>query len=169
MADKYIALVGGRQTQKEALVTSAGAGDAGKIPALDAAGKLDDSLMPSGVGAQVKVLAASETLAAGDVVNVWNDGGTAKVRKADATAAGKEAHGYVLAGVTSGADATVYFDDELTGLSGLTPGARYYLGTTPGAVTATAPSATGNIVQKVGVALGTSSIIFDVEEPVTLA
>jgi 3-oxoacyl-[acyl-carrier protein] reductase len=50
-----------------------------------------------------------------------------KVRKADATAVGKEANGYVLASVTSGDAATVYFDDEITGLTSLTPGARYYL------------------------------------------
>ena len=89
-------------SELEALVTSAGAGDAGKIPALDATGKLDNSLMPVGIGADSKILPASENLAAGDLVNVWNDSGTAKARKADATIAGKEANGFVLSAVTLG-------------------------------------------------------------------
>jgi len=172
MANKYLAWVGASTKKlKEfaGLVTSAGAGDAGKIPALDSSGKLDITLMPSGVGAATKSIVASEDLSAGNPVNVWDDSGTIKIRKADATAAGKEAHGYVLASVTSGASGTVYFDDELTGLSGLTLGARYFLSTTPGVITDTPPSATGNIVQCVGVAVSASSIIFAPAEPIELA
>ena len=102
MAQKFLRMLAGVIAELEALVTSAGAGDAGKIPALDATGKLDNSLMPVGIGADSKILPASENLAAGDLVNVWNDSGTAKARKADATVAGKEANGFVLAAVTSG-------------------------------------------------------------------
>ena len=169
MANKYIALIAGRMAEVVALVTSAGAGDAGKIPALDSSGKLDSSLMPTGIGASTASIVASEAISAGNPVNVWNDSGTRKIRKADATAAGKEANGFVLASVSSGAAGTVYFDDELTGLSGLTIGARYFLSTTPGTITATPPSSTGNVVQCVGVAISASSIIFAPSEPVTLA
>ena len=50
----------------------------------------------SGGGADTGTVTTSEALAAGDLVNIWNSSG-AKARKADATTAGKEAHGFVLA------------------------------------------------------------------------
>jgi hypothetical protein len=166
----YLALIAGRIKEIAGLVTSSGAGDAGKIPALDSSGKLDVSLLPSGLGPSTKSISASENLSAGNVVNVWNDAGTVKVRKADATAVGKEANGYVLASVTSGDAATVYFDDEITGLTSLTPGDRYYLSAaSPGGIVSTPPSTTGNVVQFVGVAVSTTSIIFEAGEPVELA
>ena len=95
-AKKYISLVSGILTEIQALVTSAGAGDDGKLVALDSAGKLDNSVMPVGIGADTAAITASEALAAGDLVNIWNSSGF-KVRKADATTPGKEAHGFVLA------------------------------------------------------------------------
>jgi len=76
----------------------------------------------------------------------------------------------VLASVTSGDAATVYFDDEITGLTSLTPGDRYYLSAaSPGGIVSTPPSTTGNVVQFVGVAVSTTSIIFEAGEPVELA
>lgn len=157
MADKYLRLNGGVPTQTEATTSSTGAADAGKIVALDAGGKLDQTMMPTGIGADVAVVAASENLAAGDFVNIWNDAGTAKARKADATAAGKEAHGFVLDAVTAPANATVYFEGTNDQVSGLTPGVQY-LATTAGACTATPPSSTGQVVQRVGVATSATSI-----------
>ena len=102
---KYISQVAGVLTEVAGLATSAGAGDAGKIPQLDGSGKLDPSLMPTGIGADTASIQASEALSAGDLVNVWNSGG-ARVRKADASTSGKEAHGFVLATVASGANAS---------------------------------------------------------------
>lgn len=136
MAQKFLARVSGQTRQVEANQTSAGASDAGKIPALDAAGKLDSSLMPNGVGANTNPMPASENLTNGSFVNIWSDSGTAKVRLAD-NSNGREADGYVLANVTTGNNATVYpLDGVNSGLSGLTPGTKYYLGTA-GGVTAT--------------------------------
>jgi hypothetical protein len=150
-------------------ITSAGAGDSGKVVQLDAAGRIDTSMMPVGVGADTATVATSENLAAGDIVNIWNDGGTAKARKADATAEGKEAIGFVLAGVTSPANATVYFEGTITGLTSLTPGARYYASTTAGAVTATAPSTAANVVQLVGTAITSTTLSFEPGNPITIA
>lgn len=106
-------------------------------------------------------ITTSQALAAGDLVNVWNSSG-AKVRKADATAAGKAAHGFVLAAVANGAVAAVHFDGILSGLSGLTPGLIFYLDTTPGLITATAPATEGSgaVVQEIGVAISASEIAF---------
>lgn len=150
-----------------ATVASAGAGDSAKVVQLDAAGRLDSSVMPVGIGADTAAITTSEALAAGDFVNIHSSSGT-KARKADATTAGKHAHGFVLASVGSGAVATVYFEGTNTGVSGHTPG-DVFLGTTAGAGTATAPSATGNVVQSIGVAVSATAINFQYNRPITLA
>lgn len=156
-------------TLLNATVTSAGVGSANKIAQLGADGLLDPSVMPVGIGADTATIVASEALAAGDFVNIWDDAGTAKVRKADATTEGKEAVGFVLSAVSAAANATVYFEGKNTQRSGLTPGARQYLGTTPGACTATAPSANGNVVQPLGEAINATTIAFEKQEPITVA
>lgn len=150
-----------------AKATSAGAGDAGKVVQLDGAGRIDATMMPVGIGADTAIIQASENLAAGDFVNVHNSSG-ARVRKADATTAGKEAHGFVLGAVSSGANATVYFEGTNTGVSGMTPG-TVFLHTTAGGATGTAPSGSGNVVQKLGVAVSATAINFERGEPIVLA
>lgn len=167
MADKYIYNNAGTLTEKALITTSAGAGDSGKGIALDAAGRLDTSFMPTGIGADTASIVSSENLAAGDLVNIWNSTG-AKVRKADATTSGKEAHGFVLASVTAPAAATVYFEGNDTGVTGLTPGPQY-LSTTAGLATVTAPSASGNVVQRVGFATAAANLNFQSQAPVVLA
>lgn len=166
--NKYIKNNAGTLTEEAAIQSSAGAGDAGKIPALDAAGKLDNSMLPTGIGADTASIVASENLAAGDLVNVYNDAGTAKCRKADATTSGKEANGFVLSAVTAPAAATVYFEGSNTAVTGLTPG-RQFLATTAGLAVATAPSAAGNAVQRVGVATSATSLNFEASDPFVLA
>lgn len=147
--------------------TSAGAGDAGKLVQLDSSGKIDSTMMPAGVGADSLSITTSEALSAGDFVNIWNSTG-AKARKADATTAGKEAHGFVLVGVGSGAQATVFFEGTNTAVTGQTPG-NVFLGTTAGLATASAPSASGNVVQRIGIATSATSINFEPQPPITLA
>ena len=170
MADKYIKNNAGQLQEQAGTVTSAGGADAGKIVALDGSGRLDTTVMPVGIGADTALLPASENLAAGDVVNIWNDSGSAKVRKADGSAQGKEAVGFVLAAVTSGSNATVYFDGTITGLTGLTPGSLYYLSAvTPGALVATAPTTSGAVVQQVGYALTATQLTFEPHPSVKLA
>lgn len=168
-AKKFLRNIAGRITEVVGVVVSAGAGNDGDIPALDSTGKLDTSVMPTGIGADTKSITASESLSAGDWVNVWDDAGTIKVRKADATTAGKEADGFVLSAVTSGNAATVYFEGTNTQNSGLTLGARYYLHTTAGSETSTAPSGSGNVVQYLGKAVSATEIAFEAGEPITLA
>lgn len=150
-----------------ATTTSAGAGDSGKILALDASGRIDSTMMPVGVGADTATITTSEALSAGDFVNVWNSTG-AKVRKADATVAGKHAMGFVLAGVGSGAPAVVYFEGTNTAVTGQTPG-DVFLSTSAGVAASTPPSAAGNVVQAIGFATSATSINFDAARPITLA
>lgn len=166
--NKYLTNNGGTITEIAALATSAGAGSANAIPALDGSGRLDNSFMPSGIGADTQAITASEALAAGDFVNVWNSTG-AKVRKADASVAGKEAHGYVLAAVSSSATATVFFDDLNNQVTGMTPGVVYLSATTPGQATGTAPSGSGQVVQRIGVAVSATAIHAAFVQPIALA
>ncbi|MBP6735237.1 MAG: hypothetical protein KA142_11225 [Chromatiaceae bacterium] len=149
-----------------AVASSAGAGDSAKIVQLDGTGRIDTTMMPVGIGADVATIAASENLAAGDFVNIHDSTG-AKVRKADATTAGKEAHGFVLSAVTSGNNATVYFEGPNTGVTGATPGV-VYLATTAGGFASAAPSSSGNVVQRVGVAVSATGINFEPHPPVVL-
>jgi hypothetical protein len=149
-----------------ATASSAGAGDAAKVVQLDGTGRIDSTMMPVGIGADTAAIQASENLAAGDFVNIHNSAG-ARVRKADATTAGKEAHGFVTAAVTSGNTATVYFEGTNANVTGQTPG-PVFLATTAGTATATAPSAAGNVVQRIGFATGATAINFQSQPPITL-
>jgi hypothetical protein len=167
MADKPIQLIGGELTQVEAKVSSAGAGDAGKIVALDAAGRISETMMPTGIGADTASVACTEDLAAGDLVNVYNSSG-AKCRKADASTAGKEAHGFVKQSYTNGQTVVIYFEGNNDQVTGLTPG-KQYLSTTPGLATNTAPSASGNVVQRVGFASAADNLNFQSQNPITLS
>lgn len=176
MADKYLKVhpTLNVPAEQEALVVSAGAGDAGKIPALDAGGKLDISVMPAGIGADVAVIVASEALAAGDYVNIYDNAGTPNCRKADASTsnAAEIAHGFVKDNVLSSANATVYFEGTNDDLTSLTPGTTYVLShTTPGGVVALASGTTtaGHSLQVVGVAISATAINTEIGSPIIRA
>lgn len=115
-------------------------------------------------------ITASESLVAGNIVNLHSSGGNARVRKANASTAGSEANGFVLEDVVSGDPALVYKPgDVISGLSGLTADASYFLSTTGGGLTVTPPSATGNVVQYVGRALSTTTLYFFPHTPITVS
>lgn len=118
-----------------------------------------------------EAIEASEALAAGDLVNVYDNAGTPNCRKADASAvnAGKRAHGFVLSAVLSGATATVYFGDPDTAVAGLTSGPQFLSATVPGEATTVIPTGTGQFVQPVGVAVGATVLIFTPEPGYILA
>lgn len=169
-ANKYVSINAGVLTEVQATSTSAGAGDDGKIVALDTTGRLSNTMMPVGAGSETDSIISSENLSAGNLVNIWSDAGVIKVRKADATTAGKEANGFVLSAVTSPAEAIVHrISQSNTQMSGLTPGITYYLSTTAGDVVATPPSTSGNIVQSVGKAFDATTLIFEPKSHVVLA
>lgn len=165
-APRYVNRVSGKDKQIAAATTAA----ADSIVATDSTGKLDISLMPVGVGAEVFIGPTSENIAAGALVNIYSNAGVTTVRNADATTNGKPADGFVLASTTSPANATVYFESNTnTQVTGLTPGVDYWLATTPGAITTTPPSAAGNNNQYVGKALSATALAFSKGEPVEMA
>lgn len=167
--NKYLAWMNGTLKEVFGIQTSAGSSSAGSIPALDSTGRLDATMMPVGIGATVVVVPLTESAAAGDFINLFENAGVPSGRLANATNDTKPAHGFVMSAVAANASAVVYVDGENTVLTGLSTGARYYLSTSPGKVTATPPSASGNIVQLVGVACNKTTVGFVQSMPVSLA
>jgi hypothetical protein len=100
-------------------------------------------------------LLASETLAAGDIVNIFSGG----VRKASSTDITKQAHGFVTASYSSTNPVIVFYSGLLTGTSGLTAGARYFLSAS-GTEATTPPTLTGQLSQEIGVAISTTALLF---------
>jgi hypothetical protein len=135
-------------------------------------GYISSTLLPAGMGGDIVVpMVASGPLAAGDLVNVFDSGSNVpKVRKADATTAGMEAHGFVDAAYS--ADATnvkVYFEGNNTQNSSTFSVGKQYLSTVAGKTQANAPSGSSQIVQIVGYATSTSSLNFQSTTPFILS
>lgn len=165
----FLDLESGVPTQKYANDSSAGATDAGKIVRLDSEGRINLNMMPSGIAPDTKDIVATENIGVGSLVNVYNSTG-AKVRKADATSANKfHCVGFVLDSILSGQTGKVYFEGVVTGLSGLTVGDKYYLSEVAGAITNTAPSNSGALVQYVGTAISATELTFEPNQHYILA
>ena len=162
---KYFLSIGadGRDTEIEAPAASTGVANAGDIPALDSTGRLDPSFMPIGVGPDVANLETTENLTPGKYVNIFNSGGTPKVRLAD-NSNDRPAHGFVKDTVLTGANVNVFFEGPNLNVTGRTPGARQFLGTA-GAPTETRPTApSALIVQFLGIAVSTTAINTDIDD-----
>lgn len=149
------------------VVTSAGAADDGKILALDATGRLDSSFMPVGITADTKTYNSSGALSAGDFVYITS---AALIARASAATAGFAAMGFVLAASGAGTPATIYFEGRNTVLTGLTPGARYYLSdTTAGGLTLNPVSGSGKTHQFLGYAISATELDFEPDDSIILA
>jgi hypothetical protein len=152
---KFLNLTNGKKTLEQGIDSSAGVADAGKIIVTDASGQIDATFLPA---SGVISYEASENLDAGDYVNLFDDSGTVRMRKAD-NSNERSADGYVLSAVTALSTGT--FNElhigQNTSLSGLTLGTRYFLGTA-GDITATPPTGTGETVQCLGVAVSTTTL-----------
>lgn len=116
-----------------------------------------------------QTITTTDTLAAGDFVNVYNSGSGDRVRKAIATGFASQAHGFVLAGASIGTGADVYFSGLNSSVSGVSPGSQYLSASIAGTATVIPPSTSGNIVQRIGVGTSSTSIYFDSSEPILLA
>lgn len=94
---------------------------------------------------------ATETISIGQAVNIYASGAEAWARLANATDSTKPCHGVAI---------SVYGDEVEILLAGgfykaeaFSVASRYFLSTTGGALTTTAPAASGNIVQPIGFSL----------------
>lgn len=108
----------------------------------------------SGSGIFAPTVTASESLTAGDFINIAAGG----VRKASNDNTGKQAHGFVTESVAANASVVVFYGGLNTNVSGLTAGSRYFLGTS-GGETLTPPTTAGQLSQEVGVAVSSTAIL----------
>lgn len=168
MSDKYQTLENGRKKLKEAINQSSGAVDSGKIIAADSAGRLDLSLMPVGIAPDVRILETTEDLSAGSYVNIYESAGTFFCRLAD-NSNQREANGYVKDSFLTAANATIYFEGENSGLSGLVNG-TVYLGTSGGVIQTplNEQTETGKFHQVLGKAVSDTAVNTDIDEPIEL-
>jgi len=163
---KFMTLSGGKKVLTASNNSSAGAADANKIVSLNADGLIDPSMLTD---SDVTNMVSSENLTAGDYINIFDDAGTVKARLAD-NSNGRPAHGYVKDTVTAPATVNVYFEGANANLSGLTEGARIYLGTVGGIIeTPLDPDTiTGDIHQLLGIAISDTEVNTDIQDCVTL-
>ena len=112
-------------------------------------------------------LTAGEALAASDFIGIDSSG---EAILADATSVDTAAIGYVKSAFSSSATAKVYLNKgQLTGLSGLTAGKKYFLSSsTPGGIVAQPTLSGTKISQFLGTALSSTSLMVDIDEPYRL-
>jgi len=64
--------------------------------------------------------------------------------------------------------ATLVFFGVVTGFSGLTPGSDLFLGTSGGIITPPLPETPGTVIQKIGQALSSTTLLLDPDTPIVL-
>jgi len=105
----------------------------------------------------------TENISPGQLVNLVSSSGAIAARLANATDGTKECDGFCSApaAVVAGAIGEFILNDGvISGFTTLVPGSRYYLSTTGGAVTVTAPVAAGNLQQSIGIAISSTALRF---------
>lgn len=108
---------------------------------------------------------AFENLILGDVINLFNDAGTLKARKANA-AAGlvKPADGFcsTTAGILAGSRGEVILYSGITIITGVSRGDRLFLSTSPGQATLVAPVGAGQLEQFLGIGVDTNIVFMNI-------
>jgi hypothetical protein len=102
---------------------------------------------------------AAEPIGYGQAVNLLLNSGVVEAQLADATTTAKPCHGLcdVPTGLTTGQWGEIIFmNGRSQGVAGTVFGARYFLSTTPGSVQLSPPATPGNLVQILGVGLGSA-------------
>lgn len=108
---------------------------------------------------------ASEALAFGAFVHLWDDGGILKARNANATDNTRPARGYcnVTSGVGIGEECEVILSLGLLSITGIAPGQMIYTSIANGQATTVAPVAAGNITQTLGFGVKTDLAYIDIQ------
>ena len=166
--NKYLTLddTGNKQQEVTAIVASPGTGQSA-IPSLDpATGQLSPTIIPGG---EDVALEASEDLSANDLVNIWDDAGTFKVRKADASSFATRAMGFVQAAYLTGAIAVVKGEGIVSGQVGLDPADDVFLSTTPGETSQSPATGTAEVWQTVGHPVSATQFAFEKGEAICRA
>ena len=147
---------------------SQGATDSGEIVALNQEGKIDPSMLPDEALAEYAYATAGEALNAGDLVCLYNDNGTVKVRKAKANDIDTIADGYVKYDYNDGEQVTVFFEGKLVRNDlTFTEGKVYFTSNNnAGQPQNPAPQGEGIIIQRIGVAIDEHTIAFERQQPI---
>ena len=110
-------------------------------------------------------LIAGENLSLGDLINLYDDVGVCKARKANA-ASGlvKPANGYwnVSGGTLLGAFGEAILSQGIIGVPGILSGQAIYLSTTPGTASITPPTGAGQLEQYIGVGIANDIAYIDI-------
>jgi hypothetical protein len=173
MATKFLVQTStpGIYQEVEAIVTSAGSADSGKVGGLGPDGRWSITMMPLGIGAPTATAIAYESLGAGDMVHLYYNAGVLTVRKALGADVSKLACGYVKEVFALGESALVYTDGQNDAIpKGTFTEADVdkeicLSATVAGGVSLTVPTATGSAVQPLGkiVGVGATTIVVKFE------
>jgi len=106
---------------------------------------------------------ASVAIAAGQIVNLFDNAGSMDARLANSTTAATMAHGIANTAAAAGARFEMqWLRSFVTSIGGMVPGTLYWLSTTGGAVQNLPPVAAGTIQQPIGLALSAAQMIMDI-------
>lgn len=106
---------------------------------------------------------AAVAIAAGQVINLFSNGGVLGARLASASSSTTMAHGIANTTCAAGQRFEMQFLRSLvTSISGMIVGNVYYLGVTAGAIQNLPPTVAGTIAQPVGLAATSSILIMDI-------
>jgi hypothetical protein len=104
------------------------------------------------------------------LVNIFKDSdGNTFVRKANASAAGVETHGFIQTSILTGFQVPVFFEGVIEGLT-VDSGTDYFLSAAdPGKLTSTAPSFSGQAIQRIGRSISETQIKFEPYIPIAVS
>ena len=114
-----------------------------------------------------ELVTTSAAISAGKLVNIYDDGGTPKMRLAIATSVSRIAVAFVTDNAASGGELVPKYSGNVNPFfTGLTPGRRYFLSTTEaGGISEFGPAAnSGHVWQPVGVAISETELLLDIDE-----
>lgn len=151
------------------VVVSYPSNTAGVIQALmDLRTAISGSSPATATDAQVLLpLTAGESLSLGDAVYLANDGLVYKAGNAT-TRSAANVLGLARSAATASTAVVVVARGKIEGLSGLTPGAEYFLGSSGGYST-TAPTGSGHYLTMIGQALSTTKLDVQPQTPMLLS
>jgi hypothetical protein len=114
-----------------------------------------------------ELVTTSAAISAGKLVNIYDDGGTPKMRLAIGTSVSRIAVAFVTDNAASGGELVPKYSGNVNPFfTGLTPGRRYFLSTTEaGGISEFGPAAnSGHVWQPVGVAISETELLLDIDE-----
>ena len=112
---------------------------------------------------------ATENIAAGAFINIYNVSGSTRIRNASALDPLKFANGFAPSAISTSASGLVQLSGLNTAITVTTPASEVWLSdSTPGAFATAAPTASGSIIQSLGPAIPGLGVFFTLQGRVLL-